>query len=90
MAAQPPVDGTEAQDPREVDAIGLPCPRPVIELANAVREVPVGARVLLRADDPAAAVDVPVWCRMQGQRLVSRTEDGAVLSFLVEKTRQLA
>lgn len=76
--------------PLEVDALGLPCPRPVIELANAVRDVPIGTRVLVIADDPAASVDIPVWCRMQRQTLVERgeREDGA-LTFLVEKTREL-
>ena len=78
-------------EPVEVDAVGLPCPRPVIELANAVRDLPLGARVLLLADDPAASVDVPVWCRMQRQTLVERGErEHGVLTFLVEKARELA
>lgn len=74
----------------EVDALGMPCPRPVIELANAVRDVPIGTRLLLIADDPAAKVDIPVWCRMQGQTLVERRErDDGALTFLVEKVREL-
>ncbi|MFP5309384.1 MAG: sulfurtransferase TusA family protein [Actinomycetes bacterium] len=80
----------DATDVRVVDALGLPCPKPVIELAAAVREVPVGARVRLLADDVAAKVDVPVWCRMQRQTLVSVEADGATLVFLVEKARELA
>lgn len=77
-------------EPVEVDALGLPCPRPVIELANAMRDAAVGTRVRLVADDPAAAVDVPVWCRMQRQTLREQAEreDGALV-FLVEKTREL-
>jgi tRNA 2-thiouridine synthesizing protein A len=74
----------------EVDARGLACPLPVIELAKAVRELPVGGVVRLFATDEAAGVDVPVWCRMQGQRLVGRASaaDGA-LRFDVEKARDL-
>lgn len=74
----------------EVDARGLACPLPVIELAKAVRELPVGGLVRLAATDEAADVDVPVWCRMQRQRLVARStaDDGARL-FDVEKTRDL-
>lgn len=82
-------DEPTSQEPVEVDAIGMPCPRPVIELANAVRDAPIGTRFRLTADDPAASVDIPVWCRMQRQELVERGEDGKVLTFLVEKTREL-
>jgi tRNA 2-thiouridine synthesizing protein A len=71
----------------EVDARGLACPMPVIELARAVDAQAVGAVVRLLATDPAAKVDVPVWCRMQRQQLRSadETDDGWV--FLVEKRR---
>lgn len=72
-----------------VDALGMPCPRPVIELAAAVREVAVGDEVLLLADDEAAGVDVPVWCRMQRQQLVSQERDGPVLRFVVAKRREI-
>lgn len=72
-------------DPREVDARGQPCPVPVIELAGVVEELEVGGRVRLLADDPAARVDVPVWCRMQDQRLVASEEDGGVWVFEVER-----
>lgn len=70
-----------------VDALGLPCPRPVIELAAAVRELEVGEEVRLLADDPAADVDVPVWCRMQRQLLVAQEQVASRLEFVVRKVR---
>lgn len=71
----------------DVDATGLSCPMPIIELARAIEGVAVGELVGLTATDPAARVDVPVWCRMQRQ--VLRAMDGADGSwhFLVERTR---
>ena len=51
----------------ELDCRGLPCPRPVIELAKRIAEVEVGEVVAVVADDPAAAYDVPAWCRMREQ-----------------------
>lgn len=50
-----------------VDCLGRPCPIPVIELARAIRTVRVGEVVEVLSDDPAAAVDIPAWCRMRGQ-----------------------
>lgn len=69
----------------EVDAIGLACPMPVIELARAIDDVEVDARVRLLATDPAARVDVPVWCRMKRHRLRSAEEHEGVWHFVVER-----
>lgn len=71
-----------------VDSIGKPCPMPVIDLARAVDEHPIGTVFHLRATDEAARVDIPVWCRMQRQRLVDVvTEEEAVL-FVVTKVAE--
>lgn len=86
----PPTAGaitTDADDPYEVDARGLACPMPVIELARAIDDVAIGSRVLLLATDPAAKVDVPVWCRMQRHRLHLHDDQDGVASFLVERLR---
>jgi tRNA 2-thiouridine synthesizing protein A len=72
---------------REVDATGLSCPMPVIELARTVGEVEIGDLVRLAATDPAARVDVPVWCRMQRHRLRASTEQQGTWWFLVERVR---
>ena len=55
----------------DLDQRGRLCPLPVIELARAAASLPAGGVVRLLADDPAAAVDVPAWCRMRGHTLVS-------------------
>jgi len=50
-----------------LDCLGQRCPLPVIALARALPTVPVGAVVEVYADDPAAEVDLPAWCRLRGQ-----------------------
>jgi TusA-related sulfurtransferase len=50
-----------------LDCLGKPCPVPVIELARALPTVPVGELLAVLSDDPAAATDIPAWCRMRGQ-----------------------
>jgi tRNA 2-thiouridine synthesizing protein A len=86
-AAPPPPADAEVPVDEVVDASGLACPMPVIELAKAVERVPAGGRVLLLATDPAARVDVPVWCRMQRHRLREHDQDDTgVDRFLVERT----
>ena len=51
----------------ELDCRGLKCPLPVIRLAQRIRDVEVGDVVRVLADDPAAANDIPAWCRMKRQ-----------------------
>ncbi|WP_144121551.1 sulfurtransferase TusA family protein [Catellatospora sichuanensis] len=60
-----------ADTPVEVlNCLGQRCPLPVIALAKRLPAVPVGAVVRVLADDPAAAVDIPAWCRMRAQEYV--------------------
>ena len=71
----------------EIDCLGLLCPRPVIELARRLADVPVGAVIAVIADDAAAAHDIPAWCRMRGHEYVGEDlgESGAP-RFVVRRT----
>uniref|UniRef100_UPI0037CBCACF sulfurtransferase TusA family protein n=1 Tax=Nocardioides terrisoli TaxID=3388267 RepID=UPI0037CBCACF len=64
----------------------MPCPRPIIELARHLTETPVGGILGVAADDPAAAVDVPAWCRMRSQEYAGsvRAQDGTPV-YLVRR-----
>ena len=69
----------------ELDCRGKACPVPVIELAKAVAGLGDGDLVEVVADDPGAKVDIPVWCRMKRQELVSSAEEDGVFRFTVRK-----
>jgi tRNA 2-thiouridine synthesizing protein A len=71
-----------------VDTTGLLCPVPIIELAKHIDDVPVGATVAVLADDPAAAADVPAWCRMRGHGYVGAAAvSPTVTAYLVRRER---
>lgn len=53
-----------------LDCRGRRCPLPIIELARTLPTLAIGTVLRVLADDPAAAVDVPAWCRMRGQDYV--------------------
>jgi tRNA 2-thiouridine synthesizing protein A len=86
-AAAPVSSIAEPRVVREVDAAGLSCPMPVIELAKAIDGVAIGELVGLTATDPAARVDVPVWCRMQRHMLRAMTDTDGSWRFVVERAR---
>ncbi|WNZ12244.1 aminotransferase class V-fold PLP-dependent enzyme [Streptomyces sp. 11x1] len=58
------------EDTLVVDALGKRCPIPVIELAKAIGDIPVGGTVRVLSDDEAARLDIPAWCEMRGQEYV--------------------
>jgi tRNA 2-thiouridine synthesizing protein A len=60
-----------------LDCRGQRCPLPVIKLAQRLPQLPVGAVLRVLADDPAAASDIPAWCRLQGQQYAGSPEPGA-------------
>jgi tRNA 2-thiouridine synthesizing protein A len=63
-------------DPVVLDCLGQRCPLPVIAAAKALPDLAVGDELVVLADDPAAAVDLPAWCRMRGQEFVGAGTDG--------------
>jgi tRNA 2-thiouridine synthesizing protein A len=70
----------------ELDCRDLVCPQPVIELASRIGDVEVGQVVAVVADDAAARVDVPAWCRMRGQEYVGeQAADDGTPAYLVRR-----
>jgi tRNA 2-thiouridine synthesizing protein A len=72
--------------PEIVDCAGQRCPLPVIALAHRVAEVPVGTVVRVVADDPAAATDIPAWCRLRGQEFLGPTSHDGVPAYDVRRS----
>ena len=84
-----PFEPLNPPEPLVVDARGERCPLPVIRLARVARDLPPGTSavtVRVLATDPAAASDVPAWCRMRGQRFVEAQEEGDHTAYVVEIT----
>ncbi|MEW2140777.1 aminotransferase class V-fold PLP-dependent enzyme [Streptomyces sp. NPDC005409] len=79
-AAGPPV-----ADSLELDALGLRCPQPVIELAAAIERVPVGGTVTVVSDDEVARLDIPAWCGMRGHEYVGETPREVGTAYTVRR-----
>ena len=69
----------------ELDAVGLLCPLPVLKARKRLQGLPDGTFLRIRADDPAAAVDIPHFCGEAGHTLVSTEDEGAVQVYTVRK-----
>jgi tRNA 2-thiouridine synthesizing protein A len=62
--------------PVVLDARGLRCPLPVIQLARLALEHEPGTLVEVWATDPAARADIPAWCRLRGHDYLGEVGDG--------------
>lgn len=67
----------------KMDCTGQRCPQPVIELARAIKQLSVGSVVQITTDDPAAAVDIPAWCRMRKHECSLVADCGGILTHAV-------
>ncbi|NEB74041.1 aminotransferase class V-fold PLP-dependent enzyme, partial [Streptomyces sp. SID14478] len=68
-----------------VDALGMSCPLPVIELGKAIGGVRVGGTVTVLADDEVAAVDIPAWCWTQQQEYVGERAADRGVAYVVRR-----
>ena len=62
--------------PVVLDARGLRCPLPVIQLARLALTHGPGTVVEVWATDPAARADIPAWCRLRGHDYLGEVRDG--------------
>ncbi|MET9570889.1 cysteine desulfurase/sulfurtransferase TusA family protein [Streptomyces virginiae] len=72
-------------DSLELDALGLRCPQPVIELARAITRVPVGGTVTVLSDDEVARLDIPAWCAMRGHDYLGESPRPAGTAYTVRR-----
>lgn len=68
----------------DIDAIGMCCPRPIIELAKARRRLLPGSIINIIADDLAFESDVRAWCDTTGNCLLSLDKDGRKVTARIE------
>jgi TusA-related sulfurtransferase len=66
-------------EPVKIDARGMMCPRPIIELAKARRRAADEAVVEVTADDLAFESDVRAWCEATGSDLIDLNKTGDVV-----------
>lgn len=71
---------------RVLDARRMLCPLPIVRLAAAIREIPVGAHIQLLATDPGSDADVRAWARESGQDLIEALRVDGEFHFILRRT----
>ena len=60
---------------------------PIIQIAQAIREVQIGQILEMMADDPGSKADMQAWARQTGHELLEVQQEGKVFKFYVRKTK---
>lgn len=68
-----------------IDACGLQCPGPVMQLKKHYAEINTGDRLLVTATDQGFGKDVAAWCNMTGAQLVGVENKSGVIHATIEK-----
>lgn len=71
---------------RIVDARRVLCPLPIVRLAAAIREIPVGAHLRLLATDPGSDADIRAWAQESGQDLIEALRVDGEFHFVLRRT----
>jgi NADPH-dependent 2,4-dienoyl-CoA reductase/sulfur reductase-like enzyme/peroxiredoxin family protein/TusA-related sulfurtransferase/rhodanese-related sulfurtransferase len=73
---------------KTINACGLQCPGPILQLKNAMDEINEGEAVSITATDPGFVADAPAWCNTTGHELVSLepAEKGAYRATVIKRT----
>lgn len=74
------------QDILQIDTTGLLCPLPVLRIIKRMRELSTGDRLVVLADDPASAIDIPHYCSESGHSLIHTSQSGSILKFEIQKS----
>ena len=69
----------------EVDACGLMCPGPVMQLKKSYEGLKPGEQLCITATDQAFGRDVASWCRMTGAELLSLDTSNGKVKALIRK-----
>lgn len=69
----------------DLDALGLLCPLPVLKARKRLSGLSSGQTLRLRADDPAAVVDVPHFCAESGHELIGVETSGQHRHYYIRK-----
>ena len=72
---------------KSIDARGMACPGPLMNLIGAIRQGQVGQVFEVLSSDEGSRTDIPAWVTKAKQELVEVREDQGFVHFIVRKVR---
>jgi Uncharacterized conserved protein len=70
---------------KSLDACGLCCPGPLMQVKACIDEMKNGEVLKVNASDPGFYVDIQAWCRRTNNELINISKDKGVITALIRK-----
>ncbi|MBP5449738.1 MAG: DsrE/DsrF/DrsH-like family protein [Spirochaetales bacterium] len=77
--------GSSAQISETIDAKNISCPGPIVRVSDALKDKPLGYRIMVEATEAAFTSDVAVWCERTGNRLDSLTNENGIIKAVITR-----
>ena len=81
----PKAPNNSAKEPLKINACGLQCPGPIMQVKKAMDSIAAGERVEIVATDAGFARDASAWCDTTGNKLIEKREEKGRYTVLLEK-----
>ena len=78
---------TTIQIDKTIDARGMPCPGPLMNLIGAIRQGASGQVVEVLSSDEGSKTDIPAWLAKARHELVQVIPEDGYVRFVVRQTR---
>ncbi|MEL5895774.1 FAD-dependent oxidoreductase [Bacteroides sp. GD17] len=73
------------KEPLKINACGLQCPGPIMQVKKAIDSIAAGERVEIVATDAGFARDASAWCDTTGNKLIGQHEEKGRYTVVIEK-----
>lgn len=70
---------------RELDAIGLRCPLPLLKAKQLMASMNSGQVLCVKATDQGSVADFKAYCKLSGHRLIASTQEADVYVHILQK-----
>lgn len=70
---------------RMLDLRGLKCPLPALLARRALERAAPGTEIIVTADDPMAAIDIPHMCRQEGFEVKGETRAAEAVTLVLRR-----
>jgi CoA-disulfide reductase len=84
-ASSPGPENCDAVVDIRLDACGLQCPGPIMQVNNAINSMNVGEVLEVTASDPAFGTDIKAWCERTGHQLIKVGKEGKNIKACIKK-----
>jgi TusA-related sulfurtransferase len=78
---------TELAPTKSIDARGMACPGPLLNLIGAIRQGQIGDVIEVLSSDAGSRTDIPAWVAKAKHEMVGIVEEPGFARFVIRKAR---